>query len=251
MNLDGVLILLILMVFTGGFVGALMSGGSLIVFTALAFWSIPVRTMIGTLKLAITVLGLASAGTYWKGGAVDVKKAPFLVLFSLPGAVLGALIVVSFPQEPLRILVILLLCVGTVASLRISFKTQSTADAPHEQSRLLPGLVGLALGIYIGMLGIASAILTISALMALFHLPMLEANGTGKTMIFANNLTASAVYLMNGSVDLILGLIISIPIAVGAWAGARVALKMSNNILRIIFVIMAAVAIVRLISETI
>jgi len=55
---------------------------------------------------------------------------------------------------------------------------------------------------------------------------------------------------MNGSVDLILGLIISIPIAVGAWAGARVALKMSNNILRIIFVIMAAVAIVRLVSET-
>lgn len=251
MNLDGVLILLILLVFAGGFVGSLMSGGSLIVFTALAFLSIPVKTMIGTLKLAITVLGLASAGTYMKGGAVNVKKAPFLVLFSLPGAILGAQIVVSFPQEPLRILVILLLCGGTAASLRISLKTQSEVDVPHEQSRLLPGLVGLALGIYIGMLGIASAILTISALMTLFHLPMLEANGTGKTMIFANNLIASAVYLMNGSVDLILGLVISIPIAVGAWAGASVALKMSNNILRIVFVVMAAVAIVRLVTETI
>lgn len=246
-----VLIPVILVAFVGGFVGSVMSGGSLIMFTALAFLSMPVKTAVGTLKLTITVLGLASAGTYLKGGAVDVKKAPSLVLFSLLGAVFGAQIVVFFPEEPLRILVILLLCMGTVASLRINFKTESKEVAPKEQSRLLPVLVGFALGVYIGMLGIASAILTISALVTLFHLPMLQANGTGKMIIFASNLVACMVYLMNESVDLILGLTLSVPIAIGAWAGAKAALRMESQHLRMVFVTMAAVTIVKLVSETI
>ncbi|RLI43281.1 hypothetical protein DRO59_01450 [Candidatus Bathyarchaeota archaeon] len=192
------------------FVGSMMSGGSLIVFTALTFLSMPIKTAVGTLKLSITVLGLASAGTYLKGGAVDVKKAPSLVLFSLLGAFLGSQIVISLPEETIRIIVILLLFVGTGASLRGIFKTEFR-EAPLEYSRLLPVIVGFALGVYIAMLGIASSILTISALVTLFHMPILQANGTGKMVIFANNLLACVVYLMNQSVDLIIGLTISVP----------------------------------------
>ena len=129
------------------FVGSMMSGGSLIVFTALTFLSMPIKTAVGTLKLSITVLGLASAGTYLKGGAVDVKKAPSLVLFSLLGAFLGSQIVISLPEETIRIIVILLLFVGTGASLRGIFKTEFR-EAPLEYSRLLPVIVGFALGVY-------------------------------------------------------------------------------------------------------
>jgi len=246
-----ILILVILMAFIGGFLGSMMSGGSLIMFMALTFLSLPVKITIGTLKFSITILGLVSAGTYIRGEAVDMKRMPSLVLFSLLGTVFGSQIVVFLSEEILRILVILLLCMGTVASLSVISKVESKEIAPREHSKLLPLLVGFALGGYIGMLGIASAILTISALVTFFHMPMIRANGTGKMIIFVNNLLACLVYLMNESVEIVLGLTILVPIAIGAWAGAKTALRMKSQHLSVVFVAMATLTIIKLLSEAI
>ncbi|WP_157727202.1 hypothetical protein [Thermococcus profundus] len=64
---------------SAGFIGSLMSGGSIVIFFLLTFLGIPVQSAVG------------SALTYYRGGAIEVRTALYLITFSVPGAV-GAVI---------------------------------------------------------------------------------------------------------------------------------------------------------------
>lgn len=241
---------LVFIIFFGGFIGSMMSGGSILVFVILTFLNVPVKTAIGTLKFAITVLGLFSAVTFLRGGAVKVRLTPSLMLSSLAGAVIGSQIILSLASEIVDVTVILLICLGIVFSLKFE-TSQNLETAGTKPNRILPVLAGFLLGIYIGTLGIASALITISMLIGLFHLKMIEANGTSKMMIFANNLVACIIYAINNNVDFLLGTIIAIPIAIGSWAGARTALKMESSMLRMVFIGISILTIVKLLTEII
>ncbi len=225
-----------------------MSGGSILVFTALTFLDMPTRTAIGTLKFAIAVLGLFSAGTYLRGGAVNVKLVPSLLISSVIGSAVGSQIVVSLPDRILKAMIILLLCAGSLLSLRSGRMMESDTTHLRPWGVVPSMLAGVCLGVYIGMMGIASAILTILLLMVLFDLPLLQANGTAKMIIFANNLMACIVYALFGYVDFTIGVLTAVPIGIGAWVGARTALRMGGPKLRIVFFLAAIAAVLKLLS---
>ena len=245
------LFLLTLLVFLGGYVGSLMSGGSLLVFSGLTFLDIPLKVRIGTLKFLIMVLTLFSAITYLKGKAVNVRLVPSLAFPSIIGSLLGAKIILSLPDDVVNIVVAFLLFSGVVFTLKLESKVTPEITGMEAKGGILPILAGVLIGVYIGMLGIASTILTISVLVALFRFKLLVANGTAKMVIFANNLAACIIYGVYGSVDLFIGSLMSIPIAIGAWAGAKTALKIGSSTLKIIFIAMAAITIIKLLSEII
>ena len=238
-------------VLLGGFIGSMMSGGSIAIFTVLTFLNVSVKTAIGTLKLAITVLGLFSALTFLKGGAVNLELTPSIMLTSLLGSALGAQLIVSLSNQVVNVLVLLFICLGVAASSR-SQKRRKTKRGTAEGNRsVLSVLSGFLLGLYIGMLGIASALVTISVLMFLFDLDILQANGTAKMIIFTNNLIASITYTLNGQVDFFLGALLSVPIALGSLLGAKTALKLESSKLRFVFILMAVLTIAKLVSEII
>ena len=222
---------------------------SIIVFTVLTFLNVPAKTAIGTLKFAITILGLFSAVTFLKGGAVNLKLAPSLALTSLLGSVLGAQLIISMTDQVVNALVLILICLGVTVSLRSERPKGPKKGGPAENRHVLSMSSGLLLGLYIGMLGIASALVTISILVLLFRFDILRANGTAKVIIFANNLVACVTYALNGQVDFFLGALLSVPIAVGSWAGAKTALKLESPRLRFVFVGMAVLTIAKLIGE--
>jgi uncharacterized membrane protein YfcA len=242
---------LIGIVLVGGFIGSMMSGGSIIVFTVLTFLDIQPKIAIGTLKIVITVLGLFSAFTFLKGGAVNLELTPSLTLTSLLGSALGAQLIVSLSNQIVNMLVLLLIILGVFASLRSEKKRKSKKSEAVRNRNVLPIISGLLIGLYIGMLGIASAMITISVLMFLFNLDILQANGTAKMIIFTNNLIASIIYMLNGQVDFILGALFSVPIALGSLLGAKTALKMESSKLRFVFILMAVLTIAKLVSEII
>jgi uncharacterized membrane protein YfcA len=110
-------------------------------------------------------------------------------------------------------------------------------------------LAGMLIGVYIGMLGIASTIITISLLTILFPLQIVQANGTAKMIIFANNLVASINYALHGNLDFSIGILMSIPIALGSWMGAKTAIKIGNPRLKVIFVGVTIATTIKLLTE--
>jgi len=238
-------ILIILLALAGGFIGSLMSGGSLITLFILTLLSIPTTRAIGTLKLVITALTLVSSLTYLKEKAVDIRLAPTLIVSSILGSFLGSTFLMRIPEETARIVVTVFILIGVYFVIRGGRQPRE----PMLRSRILQGLIGLGAGFYIGVLGIASTLMIISILYLFFSLDMLKANGTAKAIIFFNNLIAFANYASQGSVDYTIAALMTPPIMIGSWLGAKTAISLGSERLKIVFVIIAIITAIRILFQ--
>ncbi|NJF24852.1 sulfite exporter TauE/SafE family protein [Thermococcus sp. Bubb.Bath] len=232
---------------SSGFIGSLMSGGSIVIFSLLTFLGIPVQSAVGTLKVAIAALTIVSAITYYRGGAVEVRTAPYLTTFSVLGALWGSYFFSSLPEGSAGALSLVLLLMGLYFSIRPGSE-MSGARVKKASSAWISG-VGLLIGAYIGIRGIASTLIVIAALRAFFGMDMLKANGTAKALIFFNNLVAAGVYGLGGQIEYSLLLPVVVPVCVGAWLGVKAGLKLGSEGLRWFYILIGAATALKLLSE--
>ena len=148
----------------GGFIGSLMSGGSLVTLFILNLLDIPTKVAIGTLKMVIALLTLISSMTYFRAGVLkNLKLVNTLTLFSLVGAYLGSSFLLSISDRAAKILVLVLLLIGTY------FALKEQKPTPVLKGNLWQALIGLIIGVYVGILGIASTLIIISAISLLLN----------------------------------------------------------------------------------
>lgn len=84
-------------------------------------------------------------------------------------------------------------------------------------------LVGLAIGVISGMVGIGGGVLVIPVLMFLFGFTQAQANGTSLAMLLPPiGIFAVMAYWRSGNVRLDFALVLAVGFAIGAYAGARV-----------------------------
>ncbi|HIH72079.1 MAG: Uncharacterized protein XD43_0081 [Thermococcales archaeon 44_46] len=236
-------VLLLLMVGLGGFIGSLMSGGSLITLFILTLFNIPAKTAVGTLKMIIAALTLVSSLTYLKAGILNLKTALTIVLFSLLGSYIGSVFLLSISEEAANFVVMVFLIIGTY------FTLKAPQGEPMLSGKLSQSIVGLAIGIYIGVLGIASTLVVISLLRMFFRVDILRANAMAKVIIFFNNFVAFINYAKNGSVDYSIGMLLMLPVIIGSWLGAKTALKMDPKYLKGVFVGISLLTLVNLLRN--
>ena len=236
-------VLLLLMVGLGGFIGSLMSGGSLITLFILTLLNIPAKTAVGTLKMIIAALTLVSSLTYFKAGILNLKTALTIVLFSLLGSYIGSVFLLSISEEAANFVVMVFLIVGTY------FTLKAPQGEPMLSGKLSQSIVGLVIGIYIGVLGIASTLVVVSLLRMFFRVDILRANAMAKVIIFFNNFVAFINYAKNGSVDYSIGMLLMLPVIIGSWLGAKTALKMDPKYLKGVFVGISLLTLVNLLRN--
>lgn len=236
-------LLIALLSFGGGFIGSMMSGGSMVILSILTFAGLPIKEAVGILKVVIAALTFVSTLTYFRGGALDVKLAPLLTISSIFGAFIGSSLFLSLSQELANFIAAALLLAGMYFTVR--FKPGS--EGKHgRKSKAEISIVGLLIGAYIGILGIASTLVVISALEIFFRLDILKANGTAKMIIFLNNTMAALNYGLKGSLNYSMMWPILIPVMVGSWLGAKSALRMGSEKLRIVFIAIGALTLLRI-----
>lgn len=236
-------VLLLLMVGLGGFIGSLMSGGSLITLFILTLLNIPAKTAVGTLKMIIAALTLVSSLTYFKAGILNLKTALTIVLFSLLGSYIGSVFLLSISEEAANFVVMVFLIVGTY------FTLKAPQGEPMLSGKLSQSIVGLVIGIYIGVLGIASTLVVVSLLRMFFRVDILRANAMAKVIIFFNNFVAFINYAKNGSVDYSIGMLLMLPVIIGSWLGAKTALKMDPKYLKGVFVGISLLTLINLLRN--
>ena len=78
---------------------------------------------------------------------------------------------------------------------------------------------------------------------------MLRANGTAKTLIFFNNLTAAIVYGSGGQIDYSLLVPVVVPVCIGAWLGAKTAMRIGSEKLRWVYLLIGSATALKLLSE--
>ncbi|MDI7742225.1 TSUP family transporter [Lysinibacillus fusiformis] len=238
-------IIIIFFGFVGAFFNAVVGGGGLITLPALLSVGLPPSTAIATNKLASTMGNLTSSLTFFKAGKIDLKLLwpilPLVFIFSM----LGAWTVHLMNSELLRPLIIVMLIVVLIYTLIKKNWGQLEERKPLNWKRgiLFFGAIVL-LGFYDGFFGPGTgSFIMFIFLMAGFD--FLQAAGNAKLLNFISNIAALIMFLILGEVVFIYGLIMGASMIAGAYFGTKFALNKGTSFVRLLFIIMTIVLIIK------
>jgi uncharacterized membrane protein YfcA len=244
-------VLLVLAGFTAGWVDAVVGGGGLIQLPALLLVPgiSPVQAL-ATNKLAGIMGTSVSAATYYRRVQPDLGTAGPMALAALAGAGGGAALASLLPEDvfvPVILVALVAVAVYTVARPQVGRATDLRwAGRTH----LLVALaLGAGIGFYDGLLGPGTGSFLVIALVGVLGYAFLEASAQAKIVNAATNLGALVVFALQGAPLWRLGLLVGVANIAGAYLGARTAVARGSGFVRVVFLVVVAVLVVRLGAE--
>ena len=247
LSLDTVL-LLVLAGFAAGWVDAVVGGGGLVQLPALLLVPgiSPVQAL-ATNKLAGILGTSVSAATYYRRVQPDLRTAGPMAAAALAGAGGGAALASLLPEDvfvPVILVALVAVAVYTVARPQVGRATELRWQG---RTHLLVALgLGVVIGGYDGLLGPGTGSFLVIALVGVLGYAFLEASAQAKIVNVATNLGALVVFAVQGAPLWLLGLLVGAANVLGAYLGARTAVARGSGFVRVVFLVVVAVLIVRL-----
>ncbi|MEK9198652.1 TSUP family transporter [Ureibacillus sp. FSL E2-3493] len=231
--------------FVGAFINATVSGGGLITLPALLSVGLPPSAAIATNKLAASMGNLTSSLTFFKAGKIDMKLIgpilPLIFIFSM----IGAWTVHLMDSELLRPLIIVMLIVVLIYTLAKKNWGQLAERKPLKWKRGILFFSSLVLlAFYDGFFGPGTGSFIIFVFL-IMGFDFLEAAGNAKVLNFMSNIAALIMFLILGEVVFTYGIIMGLSMIVGAFFGTKFALKKGTSFVRMLFIVMTIVLIMK------
>lgn len=242
------LLLLVLAGLAAGFVDAVVGGGGLIQLPALLLVPgiSPVQAL-ATNKVGSIMGTSTSSITYYRRIHPDLRTAAPMALAALLAAIGGAALAVYLPAsalKPMIIVALVLVAVYVVAKPKVGTTTELRWSGNHHYAMAM-GL-GAVIGLYDGLLGPGTGSFLVIALVSVLGYAFLPASALAKIVNFATNLGALVFFIPNGAVLWGIGLVVGAANMLGAYLGARTAVARGSRFIRVAFVVVVTVLIVRL-----
>jgi uncharacterized protein len=249
----------------GGILG--MASGIFIVPLFTLFGGMDLRTAIGASIVSVIACSCGSAAAFLEGGLTNVRLAIVLEIATTLGALTGVLFAGLLPVSFLYGLFSIVLLVSarqmlvqrhdpisdTVADddgswteklgLHASYPDRVLGRRIAYRVRRLPRGMFLmyGAGMISALLGIGSGVLKIPAMDASLRLPIKVSSATSNFMIGVTASASAAAYFIQGSVVPGIAGPVALGSVLGSIIGARILLQVSNEKLRILFVVVLAI----------
>ena len=120
---------------------------------------------------------------------------------------------------------------------------------PIRRMILFSALIAFLIGIYDGFYGPGTGTFLLLLLTGVAHMGLKEANGITKAINLTTNLTALAVYLINGKVILLLGLVAGVFSIAGNYLGTRCFDKGGAKFVKPLMMVVLVIFFVKTLSE--
>lgn len=243
-----IIIFLCIASFIAGFIDAIVGGGGLIQ-TPAAFILMPaqnVATIIGTLK--VPALSGTSVATYQylKKATVNWKLFGLMALVSFVFAYLGSSllnVMKSDFMKPLLFVILVLLMVYTY--FKKDFGQFKVDKLTQKQIYIYALIICVFIGFYDGFIGPGTGSLLIMAFIAVLGFDFLQANIYAKLVNLATNIGSITLFVIKGKIIWTVAIPMAVCNATGAWLGARLAISKGNGFIRIFFLIVVGIALIR------
>ena len=159
------------------------------------------------IAMSLPVVGttsLVGALGHWRAGNVDLRAALLFGGIAMIGAYAGARLAVFVPGDVQLIMLAVLMLAAAVSMLRSGRRSAATGEPTTASPSFgLLAVIGLAVGLTTGLVGIGGGFLVVPALVVLGKVPMKQAVGTSLLVIAMNSAAGFAGYL--GQVEIAWG----------------------------------------------
>ncbi len=258
--------ILLLISILAGFVGAMSGmGGGVVLIPALTLLGVDLKHAIGISIVSVIATSSGSASAYVRDHITNLKVGMFLEMFTIVGALVGAAITISAREGPLYILFgIVLLASWAVLFFHRGEKWHAPADqdrfsrwlelegsyddqATHEQINYkavrayFGGPLMFGAGLIAGLLGIGAGALKVLIHDLVMGLPPKVSTTTSNLIIGVTALAGTSVYLAAGFIDPAFAAPVILGIVIGAFIGTRILVRLTNQTVRLFFLVILAI----------
>ncbi len=257
----------------GGFGSMVGIGGGLVIVPLLSvLLGYDVKVAIAASLIGVIATSLSASPRYIRSGIADRRLGLLLLVAAALGGLAGGVTAGYLDGRTLSLLFALLL---TAVALRMLWQlrhplTSAPVDAadvgsgftssyvepttgeeaPYRAHRVLPGaLVSFVAGNVSGLLGVGGGVINVPTMNVLMQVPIRVATTTSTYMLAATATASALVYLASGRLDPLLAAPVALGVIVGARVGARLSMRLSQDVLRLAFVVVAAVFAVSMYAE--
>lgn len=255
-----------------GFVSGLFGvGGGFLLTPLLIFSGIPPAVAVASVTAQVVASSTSGVLSYWRKGGVDFKLATVLLSGGVIGSSLGVWLfsyLRALGQLDLIISVSYMLFLGAIGAMMLVESTRAvwrgargrsvSTRKPGQhtwvhglpfkvafpKSRLYISIIpvvflGLSIGFIGAILGIGGGFIMVPALIYLLRVPGNMVIGTSLVQIIVTMAVATVLHaITNGSVDVVLALILMIGGVIGAQFGASAGQKMKGEQLRLLLALL-------------
>ncbi|WP_213406263.1 TSUP family transporter [Staphylococcus pasteuri] len=240
-----VILIIVLFGFLAAFIDSVVGGGGLISTPALLAIGLPPAVALGTNKLASSFGTLTSTIKFVRSGNVDLKIVAKLFPFVLVASVGGAYLAIMLPAQllkPLIIVALSLVFIYTLVKKDWGSVRTFTSFTPIKATMFV--IAYLIIGFYDGFIGGGTGSFMLFVLL-MFGFDFLSAAGNAKVLNFASNIGALILFMSLGQVNYFYGMIMAISMIVGSYVGAQFAISKGVGYVKVLFIIVTAVLIVK------
>ncbi len=232
-----------------GFVDAIAGGGGLISLPAFFMAGVPAHVAVATNKMTACMGTALATGRFIKQGFVDWKSALPCAGVAIVGSAAGANLTLAFSDEVLRW--IMLVIVPLTAAYIMRPKSMEPPDEPLSPRRMmaLSLAVALAIGVYDGFYGPGTGTFLMLAFTSIAGMALNQAAGATKVVNLSTNISALVVFLMNGQVWLLLGIVAGLFNMLGAWMGVSLFNGKGAGAVKPIMLLVLALFFVKMLGE--
>jgi uncharacterized membrane protein YfcA len=218
-----------------GFINTMAGGGSFLTLAALEFAGLPVTVANGTNRIAVAVQNLTAVAGFRSKGFSDFRQSIEFALPSLAGAILGAFWAININETILkRVLAGAMIMMLFILIVRPNRFIKERENKPTVGHRILTYVVFFALGIYGGAIQVAIGFLLITALVAVAGVNLVKSNMHKVFIIGTYTLFALLMFALRGEVNWVLGILMAVGNAAGAWVASRLAAEKGEKLVRMV-----------------
>lgn len=235
--------IIVLGLISGLLIGCIGIGGVILVPALHYLGGIPIHVAIGAAMMAYLITGVIGTMVFGNKQSIRWEMAPWLWAGAMPASLAGAWAANATPGLVLELAIGALTAVSGVHAL-----TRSSGEATGESANgqrvfgsATLAIVGAVTGFASSLTGTGGPLVLIPIMMWLGS-PVLTAIGLAQAIQLPIAVTATAGNYAAGTLDMALGAVLGVGLALGSWGGAHLAHALPRAILfRIVAVVLVLV----------
>ena len=238
--------------FIAGFLDAIVGGGGLIQLPALLiqFPQLALPTLFGTNKIAALSGTSIAAVQYAKRIRFNWKVLLSISLFSFLFSFLGARTVSYLDSEALKpLILIILIAIAIYTFIKKDLGNVATKDLSTTKKMIFGALIGAVIGFYDGFFGPGTGSFFVLAFVVILGFDFLSASAYAKVVNCITNISALLVFVSHRNYLLEIAILMAVFNIAGNFLGTKIAFKKGNEFIRIVFLIIVMLMILRYSKE--
>ncbi len=237
MTITGIIVIIVAGIFVG-FINTLSGGGSVISLSLLIILGLPAGIANGTNRISIFFQTLSSVGSFTKQKMFTNFRPVWLGIPATIGSVMGAYLAIDVHEKVIeKAMILAMILMAFFLFYKPDRWLKENPALLQKKLRWWQFAIFFAVGFYGGFIQVGVGYFLLMALVLGTGYDLVKANAVKNLIVFFYAIFALAVFMINGQVHYMYGLLLSVGSVVGALIASYFAVKKGAGFIRAVIIL--------------